>query len=485
MSLKRKIAITILALCFIFATLLGVVGYKANTTLTVYAANELTETEYYAQLTHYGSSGTNDANKIANSKNRARISFSIKMATGTNITFKGDTSVYKWAVNEMSAPYAIWGSVLLDTGWKTDNSTYAITQDCYPTIVITRNDSAVLTDDELYAIKDWFTVSGTKVSPTTTSTSGSLTTDEYNSQVASFGSLPWQNTLRRARLTIAIRLRKGAVVTFKGNTSTYNWGVIETNNPSQFVEGAYLDSGWLGTATSYTTKLDGVYLVLTIKGATDDSAAVNLSSTDLTSIHSLFSITATKLGGDTIADVEQKDYAINSIAHRGVPYYAPENTLPAYELAADQGFKMVECDISFTSDGEPVLLHDDTIARTSNGSGNVSDMTTEQLKTYDFGSWMGHEYAETKIPTLAEFLDCCITNNLHPYIELKGTITDEQAQKLIDVVTNKGMLKKVTWISYGTENLAKIATLDSTARVGRVASNSTSFTITEDWLETQ
>ncbi|MBO4962821.1 MAG: InlB B-repeat-containing protein, partial [Clostridia bacterium] len=294
-------------------------------------ADALTAYEFNEQLTHYGS------NSAETGKTRIRTSVAYKMTAGTIFTFKGDSTIYKWAINEMSAPYSVYNYIAKDSGWNTswtDKLNYSLTQDCYPTIILARIDGATLTDDELYAMKSWFKVDGLKILPKTTSTSGSLSTEEYNSQITSFGSVPWQNTNTRARLTIAIRLRKGAVVTFKGNTSNYNWGVIETNNPTQFVEGAYLDSDWLGTATSYTTKLDGVYLVLTVKKAND----AKFERTDVASLHSLFSITATKLGGDTIADIEQVDYEMKSIAHRGACYYAPENTLPAYIKAAKQGF---------------------------------------------------------------------------------------------------------------------------------------------------
>ena len=446
------------------------VTYYAIFTKTAIQKDALTTTEFYEQLTHYGSSGS------VTGKNRIRTSFSIKLAQGATFKFIGDTTTYKWAINEMSAPYAIWGSLSVDSGWNTSWSNqlqYSLTQDCYPTIILARNDGANLTEDEIYAMKSMFTVNGTKIS--SQNTSDTLSQEEINSQVASYGSLPWQDTKTRARLTITIRLRKGAEVTFNGG-STYDWGVIETNNPSQFVEGAYMDSGWLGTATTYTTKLDGLYLILTIKKA--DGA--NLTDTDLKAIHSMFSIVATKLGKTEIPAVQQVDYEMKSVAHRGACYYAPENTLPAYEYAAKQGFKYVELDVLFTKDGIPVVIHDDTIDRTSNGSGKVVEMTLAELRQYDFGGWMGLEFVGTKIPTLEEFLLLCKNLNLHPYIEVKWTnsfsLTTEQAKTIVQVVADTGMTGNVSYISFSSDALLKLATADNTARVGWLYSNSAGIT---------
>ena len=88
-----------------------------------------------------------------------------------------------------------------------------------------------------------------------------------------------------------------------------------------------------------------------------------------------------------------RDGNVRSIAHRGLSAEAPENTLPAFRLAKEQGFSSVETDIRFTKDGVPVCLHDGSIDRTSNGSGEVADMTLEELRQYDFGAWKGEDFA--------------------------------------------------------------------------------------------
>ena len=168
------------------------------------------------------------------------------------------------------------------------------------------------------------------------------------------------------------------------------------------------------------------------------------------------------------------DREIKSIAHRGFSSTAPENTLPAYILAKEMGFSYVECDIAFTKDGIAVLLHDATIDRTSDGSGNIIDLTYEELLQYDFGSWKGSKYAGTKIPTFEEFIALCKELGLHPYIEIKNdaTYTQEQVQSLVNIVEEYGMEDNCTWISFNITYLEYVKNVDDTARLGYVSSKS-------------
>ena len=170
---------------------------------------------------------------------------------------------------------------------------------------------------------------------------------------------------------------------------------------------------------------------------------------------------------------------VKGIAHRGYSTIAPENTIPAFRLARQRGFLYVETDISFTSDGYAVCLHDSTINRTSNGSGNIGSMTLAQVRTYDFGSWKGSGYTGTTIPTFEEILSCCRSMGLHPYIELKqnGSYTEAQVQGLVDTVRAYGLKGKVTWISFSDTYLAYVAAYDPTARLGYITSSVNSTVI--------
>ena len=159
------------------------------------------------------------------------------------------------------------------------------------------------------------------------------------------------------------------------------------------------------------------------------------------------------------------DAFIKAIAHRGYSTEAPENTLPSYRLAKRKGFSYVECDVQWTSDNVPVLLHDNTIDRTSNGTGNITSMTLAQVKEYDFGAWKDTKYAGTKIPTFEEFIILCKKLNLHAYIELKGGINATKAQILVNILKKLGMIKNVTFISFTDSYLADILAILPTARV--------------------
>ena len=160
-----------------------------------------------------------------------------------------------------------------------------------------------------------------------------------------------------------------------------------------------------------------------------------------------------------------RDGNVRSIAHRGLSAEAPENTLPAFRLAAERGFSSVETDIYFSRDNVPVCIHDGSIDRTSNGSGNVADMTLEELRQCDFGSWKGKEFAGTKIPTFEEFLSLCKNLSLHPCIELK-TGTAEQIRQLVDTVNRYGMRGRVSWISFSPDLLTYVRWYDDEARLG-------------------
>jgi len=92
-------------------------------------------------------------------------------------------------------------------------------------------------------------------------------------------------------------------------------------------------------------------------------------------------------------------------AHRGWCAKYPENTMIAFQKAAELGVDQIETDVRVTADGELVLIHDATVDRTTNGTGKVIDMTFEELRKLDAGSYKGEEFKGTQIPTLIEFME--------------------------------------------------------------------------------
>src|SRR5512138_2694544 len=93
------------------------------------------------------------------------------------------------------------------------------------------------------------------------------------------------------------------------------------------------------------------------------------------------------------------------IAHRGASAHAPENTLSAFRLALEQGADGIELDAKLSADGHVIVIHDQTIKRTTGQPGIVRQMTLRQLKSMDAGSFFDSAYAGEQIPTLAEVFE--------------------------------------------------------------------------------
>ncbi|HSH19468.1 MAG TPA: glycerophosphodiester phosphodiesterase family protein, partial [Draconibacterium sp.] len=109
-----------------------------------------------------------------------------------------------------------------------------------------------------------------------------------------------------------------------------------------------------------------------------------------------------------------------TIGHRGgSSYYFPENTLIALEHGFTEGIYAAEVDVRFTADSIMVLMHDRYIDRTTNGTGNVEDLSMSYLKTVDAGSWKNKEFAETQVPTLNEALQLAKKYGKKLYLNMK------------------------------------------------------------------
>jgi len=117
--------------------------------------------------------------------------------------------------------------------------------------------------------------------------------------------------------------------------------------------------------------------------------------------------------------------AVNVIAHRGASAYAPENTLAAFALAAEQGADWFELDCTLSKDGEVIVIHDDDVERTTGGTGKVADLTLAELKALDAGSWFDPKFAGEKLPTLGEALDLA-KGRIGVYIEIKDSADDRR-----------------------------------------------------------
>lgn len=187
---------------------------------------------------------------------------------------------------------------------------------------------------------------------------------------------------------------------------------------------------------------------------------------------------AEAVGNELILPINHNP-TVRSVCHRGYNGTAPENTLPAFQLAKENGFDYVETDVSFTADNAAVLLHDSTVDRTSDGTGNIAELTLAEVRGLDFGSWKSADYAGVQIPTLDEFLLLCKNLELHPYIEIKNNAAYTQAQieHIVDAVRSHGLKGSVTYISFTTAYLKHVANYDPSARLGLLSNYLTSTAV--------
>ena len=150
-----------------------------------------------------------------------------------------------------------------------------------------------------------------------------------------------------------------------------------------------------------------------------------------------------------------------NIAHRGASSYAPENTFVAYDKALAMGINHVELDIHLTRDGQIVVIHDDTVDRTTNSSGRVADFTLDELRALDAGSWFSSEYMGERIRSLGETLEH-YKGKLYFHIEIKQReIAGGLARRTIDMVRGYGLTDSVTITSFSKEWLEEAAAYDS------------------------
>ncbi len=140
--------------------------------------------------------------------------------------------------------------------------------------------------------------------------------------------------------------------------------------------------------------------------------------------------------------------------HRGVRALFPENTLCSFQAAIDLGLDMIETDLQLTADHEIVLIHDDTLDRTTNGSGPVGAYTLKQLRRLDAGIRFGQDFAGQSIPTLTELCELALPYpDLLLNIEIK-TLSRETVDCSIALLSRYGLMGRCVFSSVGPSILA-------------------------------
>jgi glycerophosphoryl diester phosphodiesterase len=144
-------------------------------------------------------------------------------------------------------------------------------------------------------------------------------------------------------------------------------------------------------------------------------------------------------------------------AHRGSSAYAPENTLPAFELALQHAADAIEMDVKLTADGEVVIIHDPTLQRTTGQEGNVRDCTLAEIQKLDAGSHFNSAFTGERIPTLAELFEKIGDRILYD-IELTNyvSLTDSLPEKVAELVQRYDLAESVLFSSFNPLALIRV-----------------------------
>jgi glycerophosphoryl diester phosphodiesterase len=142
------------------------------------------------------------------------------------------------------------------------------------------------------------------------------------------------------------------------------------------------------------------------------------------------------------------------VAHRGASEDAPENTLPAFRLAWEQGADAIEGDFYLTTDGQIVCIHDSDTKRVAGTKLAVKDSTLAELRKLDVGAWKDSKWAGTRIPTIGEVL-ATVPKGKRIYVEIKGG--EAMVPRLLEEIGKSGLAaEQVTVISFDAEAIAAV-----------------------------
>ncbi len=162
------------------------------------------------------------------------------------------------------------------------------------------------------------------------------------------------------------------------------------------------------------------------------------------------------------------------IGHRGYPVKFPENTLASFEGAMQAGCHMIELDVTLTRDRRVVVIHDDTLNRTTNGKGPVRDHSLEDIKRLDAGSWFDPRFSAERVPELTEVVKLttgrCMLN-----IEIKESAfeaaypVDAIERQVVELVKTSGAMDRVILSSFEKRVLQRIAVMEEPPAIAYIS----------------
>jgi glycerophosphoryl diester phosphodiesterase len=155
-----------------------------------------------------------------------------------------------------------------------------------------------------------------------------------------------------------------------------------------------------------------------------------------------------------------------NLGHRGASGSAPENTLAAFALAREFGADGIELDVQFSQDQQLIIIHDDTLDRTTNGHGRADALTLAELKTLDAGRWFNTKFADERIPTLQETFELFKGTTFYLNVEIKSDGDTRLADAVVACVQRNDMSEQVILSSFDQAMLRRVRHLAPALRIG-------------------
>jgi glycerophosphoryl diester phosphodiesterase len=171
------------------------------------------------------------------------------------------------------------------------------------------------------------------------------------------------------------------------------------------------------------------------------------------------------------------------IAHRGSSVYAPENTLAAFQLAADQDADAVELDVDLTRDGHIIVMHDATIDRTTDGHGNVTVLTLEEIRRADAGAWKSAEFKGERVPLLEEVFEA-VGQRLLINVEIKdmSLLGVGLEAQMVSLIQKHNLIDRVLISSFNPLALRRVKHFDKRLACGLLVAPDLPIFLREAWL---
>ena len=262
--------------------------------------------------------------------------------------------------------------------------------------------------------------------------------------VAPSGAVPW---------SIAT-LRNGSTATkgleFAQRTPANTWNVTDTGAaPIQVGVGKEVKVAVEVRGSRATWYVDGRESLRTsmVNRSTTGAQALLVNGATV----SFDDVSVTPLGKESF--IRRPGDPLRVWAHRGGSSASPENTAASDEVARRARAEWIENDVQPTKDGVPVILHDDTVDRTTDGTGAVRSLTAAQVAALDAGSWFAPAFTGQRVPTLAAQLDGLKTRGGNLLLEVKGAHTRDSVARIVSEVRSRGMSSRVFVQSFEPEHL--------------------------------